>query len=213
VPPSSELYVSHFFETVLLRVPVQRRLAAQQRQPIVGNPLLPDVEVGQVDVLNGEPLERRAGDGGLPGHRLGDMVFALVDGLRRCRRGCQPHEHDPRVLARLVDRQRVEGGRGEHVPGADVELRAVAGAHDDGTVQLTFCERALLVRARVIERDPVTLEAADTDSPAVDVGPVENDAADVLDRADRVPRQLIHRGHRYMKRLRCSARSGSDLLV
>ena len=106
-----------------LGLPEERRLAPQQRQPLVGNALLPDVEVVEVDVV-----EHEARDGGAcrrrgPGDRLGDVVLPLVDRLGGRRRRRQPHLELALLDARLVDRQRLERGRAEDVAGAKVELR------------------------------------------------------------------------------------------
>ena len=48
---------------LLLGLPEHRRIAAEEREPVVGHAALPDVEVGEVDVVEREPVERRAGDG------------------------------------------------------------------------------------------------------------------------------------------------------
>jgi len=140
--------------SVLLRLPVQRRVPAEEREPVVRHPLLPDVEVGEVDVVDNQVVERGAGHGRLTGDGLRNVVLPRVQRLRSDRRRRETDLHCAALLSRLVDRQRVERRRREDVAGAHVELRAVARADDDAVVQLALSERALLVGARVVERDP-----------------------------------------------------------
>ena len=108
VPPSSEENVSQSFETcddvvvarerpeaaaLPLRLPVQRRLAAQQREPVVRHASLPDVEVGEVDRRR---ARGRPGDGpatvAATRHVRRYAVLARVRGLLGGRRRREPHE-------------------------------------------------------------------------------------------------------------------------
>ena len=98
------------------------------------------------------------------------------------------------LLTRLVDGERVERRRGQHVPGAHVELGAVARADDDVLVQLAIRERALLVRAGVVEGDPAAGRPAHTDGPPFDLDPPERACGRVSGGADLVPDGLCHRG-------------------
>ena len=116
-----------------------------------------------------EVVERRAGHGRLAGDGLRDVVLARVHRLLGERRRRETDEHGALLLPRLVDRQRVERGRREDVAGAHVELRAVARADDHAAVELALGERALLVRAGVVERDPARRRPADADGAALDL--------------------------------------------
>ena len=148
--------------SVLLRLPVQRRVPAQEREPVVRHPLLPDVEVGEVDVVE-RPGRRATGRERSPrgrrspgrGRRARAAASAATGG------GARRTSSAPPVLARLVDRERIERRRREDVPRAHVELRAVARADDHAAVELAVGERALLVRAGVVERDPARRRPAD----------------------------------------------------
>ena len=150
---------------------MERRVPAQEREPVVRDALLPHVEVGQVDVVEDEVVERRAGDGRLADDGLGDVVLPRVQRLLGERRRREAHVQGAALLPRLVDRQRIERGRREDVSGAHVELRAVARADDHAAVELALRERALLVRAGVVERHPARRRAAKADRAALDLDP------------------------------------------
>ena len=120
------------------------------------------------------------------------MVLPLVDRLGGRGRRRQPHLELALLDARLVDRQRLERGRAEDVTGAEVELRRVARAHDHPAVELAVGERALLVRAGVLERDPAVGGAAEADGGAVHLDAAEKADALLLRRADVVPGELAH---------------------
>ena len=171
-----------------LGLPEDRGVTAQEREPVVGHALLPGVEVGEVDVVERQAVERRRRDRDRARLRLGHVVVAGVRGLLGVRRRREPHVERAGVLARLVDRKRLEGGRGQHVARAYVELRAVARAHDDGPVELAVGERALLVRAGVVERDPRAAEATDADGAPADLDAPEVPLRRVAGRPDVVPR-------------------------
>ena len=190
VPPSSFENVSQSFETcddvvvagerpeaaaLLLGLPEDAaRRGAAGRASRTARRSLPHVEVGEVDVV-----ERRGRRATAPatvaarGDLVGHVVVARVRRLVGRRRRREPHEERAALLARLVDRQRLERRRREHVARPDVELRAVARADHDGPVELALRERALLVRARVVERDPRAVEPADADGPPAGLDPPE----------------------------------------
>ena len=91
-----------------LVLPVERRVAAEKGEPVVRDALDPPVEVGEVDVVECEPLEQRAGDGGPDGLRL---LPALGGGRARRLRRCEADLELAVDDACLVDRQRLERGR------------------------------------------------------------------------------------------------------
>ena len=173
--------------SVLLRLPVQRRVPAQQREPVVRDPLLPDVEVGEIDVVEDEIIERGAGHRRLARGGLGDVVVACVHRRLGERRRPEADEQRASLLARLVDRERVERGRREDVSRAHVELRAVARADDHAAVELAVGERALLVRAGVVERHPARRRPADAHRAAVRLDAPEVTLRRVVGTPDVVP--------------------------
>ena len=116
-------------------------------------------------------------------------IFA---GLGRDGRRSEADEEGAVLLARLVDRERVERRRREDVARADVELGAVAGADDDAVVELPLGERALLVRARVVEGDPAAGRSSDADGAPFDVDLAERPRRPLAGGADRVPGSLAH---------------------
>ena len=120
------------------------------------------------------------------------MILALVHRLGGGRRRRQPHLELALLDARLVDRQRLERRRAEDVTGAQVELRRMARAHDHPAVELAVGERALLVRARVLERDPAVGGAAEADGGAFHLDAAEEADALLLRRTDVVPGELAH---------------------
>ena len=117
------------------------------------------------------------------GDRLRDVILARVDRLGRGGGRGEPDLELAAVLdSRLEDRQRLERRRAEHVAGAKVELRRVAGADDDVALELAVRERALLVRAGVLERDPAGRRAAEADGGAFHLDPAEEADGRVLRR-------------------------------
>ena len=120
------------------------------------------------------------------------MVLALVHGLGRGGGRREADEQPALLLLRLVDRQRVERGRAEDVTGADLELRPVARADDDGAVELSVGERALLVRARVLERDPAVGGTADADEASLHVDLAQRPQGGVADGPEVVPGGVAH---------------------
>ncbi len=175
-----------------LGLPEHGRVAAQEGEPVVRHALLPRVEVGEVDVVERQALERRRGDGDRAGLLVGHVVVARVGCLLGIRWRRQPHEERAGVLARLVDRERLEGRRRQHVARPHVELRSVARAHHDGAVELALGERALLVRAGVVERDPRAAEATDADSAPAGLDAPEVTLRRVAGRTDVVPLLFRH---------------------
>ena len=166
---------------------MEGRVAPQERQPLVGDALFPDVEVGQIDVVDDEAVEGRPGYGGRAGHRLRDVVLPRVDGLLGERRRSKADEERALLLPCLVDGQRVEGRRRQHVARPDVELGPVAGADDHALVELAACEGALLVGAGVVEGDPAARGSPDADRAALDLDLAERPRRLVAGGADRVP--------------------------
>ena len=118
---------------LVLGLPVERCIPAEQGEPVVGDAPLPHVEVGQVDVVEREPVEGWARNRRLRGCR---SPHRTSEPRRLPPRGSESDEQRPAVLARLVDRQRLERGRRHHVAGADVELRPVARADHHLPVEL-----------------------------------------------------------------------------
>ena len=146
---------------------------AEQRQPGVRHALLPRVEVGEVDVVEHEAVDRGAGRRGGAGDRLRDVVLALVHRLGGRGRRREPDLQLARLDSNLEDRQRVERRRAEHVAGSKIELRRMARADDDVALELTVRERALLVRAGVLKGDPALGGAAEADGRALDLDAAE----------------------------------------
>ena len=66
------------------------------------------------------------------------------------------------------------------------------GTDDDAAVELAVRERALLVGARVLERDPAVGRPAEADRRAFDLDAAEEPHRGVLRRADAVPGELGH---------------------
>src|SRR5213078_2827372 len=87
---------------------------------------------------------------------------------------------------------RVERGRCQHVAGPEIELRPVTRAHDHVAVELPVRERALLVRARVVERDPAIGDATQADSAPADLHTPERAVGSAVRRADRMPAERVH---------------------
>ena len=84
--------------------------------------MLPDTEVGEVDVVERETRDRRSRNGGRPGDRLGHVILPLVHGGGR---GGGRGEADLQLVAldaRLEDRERLERRRAEDVTGAKIEF-------------------------------------------------------------------------------------------
>ena len=133
------------------------------------------------------PAERRAGDGCGSGVRDGDVVVAGVGGRIGGRGRREPHSQRALLGPRLVDRQRLERGRRQHVARPHVELGAVTGADHDRAVELASGERALLVRARVVERDPLVFEPRDAHRSPAGLDLPERSVRQVVGGADVVP--------------------------
>jgi hypothetical protein len=70
----------------------------------------------------------------------------------------------------------------------------MAGADHHATVELTFCERALLVRAGVVEGDPALAGTREAHDRLADRDPAKGPGRGVLCCADLVPGRLAHRG-------------------
>jgi hypothetical protein len=175
-----------------LGLPEHGHVAAQEGEPVVRHALLPRVEVGEVDVVERQALQRRRGDGDRAGLLVAHVVVACVGCLLGIRWRCEPDEQRAGVLARLVDRERLEGRRRQHVAGPHVELRPVARAHHDSPVELALREGALLVRAGVVERDPRAAEATDADSAPTGLDAPEVTLRRVAGRTDVVPLLFRH---------------------
>ena len=101
----------------------------------------------------------------------------------------------PRLGSNLEDRQRLERRRAEHVAGSKIELRRVARADDDVALELAVRERALLVRARVLEGDPALGGPAEADgAPSTSTRRRRRPSRrQPLCRADGMPGELAHR--------------------
>src|SRR5262249_26817153 len=56
-------------------------------------------------------------------------------------------------------------------------------------------QRALLVRARIVERNPVDARAADADRASLDLDPAQRAVGDVASGPDRMPARACRRGH------------------
>ena len=177
---------------VLLGVPVERRVAPEQGEPVVRDPLLPDVEVREVDVVQHEAVEGRPRHRRPPDGDLGDVVLPRVSRRLRERRRREADLERTPLLADLVDGKWVERGRRQDVAGAHVELRAVAGADDHAVVELTSRERALLVRARVVERHPARRGSADAHGTPARLDAPEFTLRRVVGAADVVPLDRRH---------------------
>ena len=115
------------------------------------------------------------------------MILTLCAGLGGHRRGKEAHFEPFTRDPDLVNRQRVEGRGREDIAGADVELGAVARADDYRAVELAVGERALLVRAGVVEGDPTAVDPAEANRPAARLDPAERTFGGVLRRACRMP--------------------------
>ena len=170
-----------------LGLPEDRCVAAEEREPVVRHAALPGVEVVEVDVVEREPVERRAGNGCGSGVRTETWSSRAWAAASAAGGGESRTRSVPSSAARLVDRQRLERGRGEHVARPHVELRAVTGADHDRAVELASGERALLVRARVVERDPLVFEPRDADRSPAGLDLPERSVRQVVGGADVVP--------------------------
>ena len=116
----------------------------------------------------------------------GDVVVARVRGLRPRPAAVKAGREARRLLARLVDRKRLERGRRQHVACADVELRAMTRADHDGPSARP--PRASTPRGCTCRRTrPRASEPADTDRSTVGLDPPERALRRVVSSTDVVP--------------------------
>src|SRR5207247_9450135 len=94
--------------------------------------------------------------------------------------------------------ERVEGGRGKHLAGADVELGRVAGTDHDAALEVAVGERALLVRAAVVEGEPVAVDAREAHRRPADDGATQGPVACIVGRAGSFPGGLEQLGARLL---------------
>ena len=144
---------------LVLGLPVERCIAAEQGEPVVGDALAP-TRRGR----SGRRRRARARRARGPGPSAPRTAVAATASPERAlavrrRRRSEADEERPAVLARLVDRQRLERGRCHHVAGADVELRPVARADHHLAVELAplraSTPRACTCRRTRASRSPV----------------------------------------------------------
>ena len=174
-------------------------------------PLSQRVEIGEVDVVERRALRargRRWSRRGRPSRRRGPPARAPPRRLRAAARAA-PGARRPRFEPRRSGAARAPAGK--HVAGAKIELRRMARADDDVALELAVRERALLVGAGVLERDPAVGGAAEADGGALDL-----DAAEEADRASSAVRRRARRARsssRLLERRRVARRFEPERLV